>query len=366
MATKAELLAKIEKAKANKMMPDALKTQYISKIQKELDALDAKSAPRVGVKPFTPGQGAKTKSNKAGQLLSEYESEVVDQLEEQGEMTRSDAQGMSETKGNTELIVKNYKVDISAAETAKKILSGAGEGKKKSPEFMKHQFGEDFMKSKDKGKLKTYPEKKSGVLEFSKLKKGDFLKKIGSNLELKVIEVGKDYVKLYNDVTDHENSYVDISNFVLSDGTPYPAKKESSKSEKDNTFVVFDSKGKPDSMQVSEDAAKKYISRRPKASQSEMKYKEMASDEAKKLFDKKGVDYDCDELIAKERARKASAKKSAAKSPVKKSGDAIKKTADAIEKKAEDGELTKQQILDLIQKFKREIRRLEKLLKTAK
>lgn len=70
--------------------------------------------------------------------------------------------------------------------------------------------------------------KGAGELKISDLKKGDFLKKKGSNLELKVVEVGKGYVKLYNDVTDTKTSYGDMSIFVLSNGSPYPQYKKGS------------------------------------------------------------------------------------------------------------------------------------------
>ncbi len=225
MATKAELDAKIEKAKANKLLPENLKKKIIEKAQNELIELHQK-----------------------------------------------------ELKGRAHLSKKPAK-KVSKAE-------------------MEKQFGKKIMASKDKGTKKTYSEK--------------------------------------------------------------------SDKKKDTTFVVFDSNGKPDSMQISEDAAKKYISRRPKASQSEMKYKEMSSVEAKKIFTKKGMDYDCDELIAKEKARHASSKKSAKKSPAEKSEKAIDTVVDAIENKVEEGELTKAQLLKMIQKLRKEIKHLETLLKTAK
>ena len=56
-------------------------------------------------------------------------------------------------------------------------------------------------------------------LEIRELKKGDFLKKNGSKIELKVIEVGHerqsgyDFVVLYNDVTDKTDKLIDITNY---------------------------------------------------------------------------------------------------------------------------------------------------------
>jgi hypothetical protein len=60
---------------------------------------------------------------------------------------------------------------------------------------------------------------KSKKLKFSDLKKGKFIKKKGSNIELKVMEVGKDwrskknFVKLYNDVTNYTTTIVDLSDY---------------------------------------------------------------------------------------------------------------------------------------------------------
>jgi hypothetical protein len=53
------------------------------------------------------------------------------------------------------------------------------------------------------------------------IKEGDFVKKKGSNIELKVVEVGndwrsgKDYIKIYNDVTDNTTTLVDWSDYEL-------------------------------------------------------------------------------------------------------------------------------------------------------
>jgi hypothetical protein len=53
------------------------------------------------------------------------------------------------------------------------------------------------------------------------IKEGDFVKKKGSNIELKVVEVGndwrsgKDYIKIYNDATDNTTTLVDWSDYEL-------------------------------------------------------------------------------------------------------------------------------------------------------
>jgi hypothetical protein len=59
----------------------------------------------------------------------------------------------------------------------------------------------------------------SKKLKFSDLKKGNFIKKKGGNIELKIMEVGKDwrckknYVKLYNDVANYTTTIVDLSDY---------------------------------------------------------------------------------------------------------------------------------------------------------
>jgi hypothetical protein len=61
--------------------------------------------------------------------------------------------------------------------------------------------------------------KETKKLKFSDLKKGKFIKKKGSSIELKVMEVGKDwrskknFVKLYNDVTNYTTTIVDLSDY---------------------------------------------------------------------------------------------------------------------------------------------------------
>lgn len=242
MATKSELEAKITKAKANKMMPDALKEKYIAGVQKEIDALKPEAAP-------------------------------------------------------------------------------AAAPKKASKKTMEKAFGKEFMKSKDKGALKTY--KASPADRVAKERKTiDSIADQGDMTNSDAQGVFEANDRMFNDMYETYTP-VQIAKAMLRLGDEPATKTEKKKA-----------------------APKKAEPAKPAG--------------------KKGADYDCDELIEKEKARKASSKKSAAKSPAKKSGDAIEKTTDAIEKKAEDGELTKEQILALIQKFKKEIRRLETLLKTAK
>lgn len=59
-------------------------------------------------------------------------------------------------------------------------------------------------------------------LKFYDLTKGDFINKKGGIIALKVIEVGKDwrskkkFIKLYNDVTNHTTTIVDLSDYEKS------------------------------------------------------------------------------------------------------------------------------------------------------
>ncbi len=62
----------------------------------------------------------------------------------------------------------------------------------------------------------------SKKLKFSDLKKGSYVRKKGGRIELKVVEVGKDwrskknFVKLYNDVTNYTTTIVDLSDYEKS------------------------------------------------------------------------------------------------------------------------------------------------------
>jgi hypothetical protein len=70
--------------------------------------------------------------------------------------------------------------------------------------------------------LKTFEQYSSinESIDISTLKKGDFLKKNGSNIEVEVKNIGRDgdhdFVELYNDVTDSTTKLVDLSNYELS------------------------------------------------------------------------------------------------------------------------------------------------------
>ncbi len=137
----------------------------------------------------------------------------------------------------------------------------------------------------------------------------------------------------------------------------------------DTAWVVFSPKGKPDSMQISEEKAKAYISRRPKFDQDKWKYEEMPEAKAKKLFHVSVAaskpNSECDEIIADAKAKAAKRKKSVQKPEIKKSEGNIDKVMDSLKHKFKDGDLTKDQIRTLLTTLRSQISELERLLKVA-
>lgn len=130
--------------------------------------------------------------------------------------TGNKALKMGKTKGR-----KNRKLTNALAEFVKKYKNKNGgklSGKTSDGKLMNFQ---DFMKDETKKVTKVKESNNTKEIEISDLKKGDLVKKDGSNIELKVIEVGndwrsgKDYVELYNDVTDNTQKLVDISGYSL-------------------------------------------------------------------------------------------------------------------------------------------------------
>jgi hypothetical protein len=121
MATIAELEAKIKKAKANSMMPENLKKQYIAKIEKEMAGLQ-KSEPK-----STKSKAEKSEPKKKGILA--FEADVIAELEEEGEMTYSDASGMLMITTNENIMEQAFEDGKSAKETAKKILGQGSDSK---------------------------------------------------------------------------------------------------------------------------------------------------------------------------------------------------------------------------------------------
>ncbi len=81
-------------------------------------------------------------------------------------------------------------------------------------------------------------------------------------------------------------------------------------------------------------------------------------------------DYNCDELIEREKERKAKSKASTKKSEkipeVTKEENKIEKVGKSVAKKYKEGELTKSQIKKLITELHMQIKELENLLKSAK
>ena len=114
MATKAELEAKIKKAKANEFMPEGLKKTYIEKIEKELKAL---KKPSIDLPDWSG---------------TDWEGEVYENIEEIGEMDRSDAQGVAEgAEKQYKTITKSYVKKLSAKKTAEEILKATAVKKEK-------------------------------------------------------------------------------------------------------------------------------------------------------------------------------------------------------------------------------------------
>lgn len=81
---------------------------------------------------------------------------------------------------------------------------------------------------------------------------------------------------------------------------------------------------------------------------------------------KKAPDYDCDDIIAKEKERRAK-KKKIDKTPTNKRDEkAVKKVVDRVKKHYKQGELSKSQIQSLIKEFTDKLNELKELLKSAK
>ncbi len=239
MATKAELELKITKAKANKMMPEALKNKYIEKIEKEISELKpekkvkSKTIPEKDTREKEAINKTKPKFKK-GDVVKEFEGSRLEYIVVSSEFDNEYKQFMYHLISELNKDKFGVEQNIYLPESNLIKVSKKSAVKKDRSKEMEKAFGKEFMESKDKGSRKIY-----------------------------------------------------------------------------------------------------------------------AEDE-------------CDELIEKERARKKSAKKSAQKSPAKKSEAAIEKVADAIETKYKAGDLSKEQILKMIKKLRKEIKHLENLLKTAK
>lgn len=82
------------------------------------------------------------------------------------------------------------------------------------------------------------------------------------------------------------------------------------------------------------------------------------------------ADYDCDDLIEKEKARKAASKKSAKKAEstpvVKKDEKQIVKVVESIKKHYKEGSLTEDAVIKLIKEFSEKLAELKEILKTFK
>jgi len=85
--------------------------------------------------------------------------------------------------------------------------------------------------------------------------------------------------------------------------------------------------------------------------------------------DQSDFDYDCDELIEKEKKRRAKAKERAKlpkKSPLTKNKEKIDRVVEDIEERSEKGDLSKEELMQLISKCKQLLKNLESTLSKMK
>jgi hypothetical protein len=124
------------------------------------------------------------------------------------------------------------------------------EGKKVEPKYQK-EYGKVYDKAEAKevgnkiaGSQKAKYDSKMSGGKVGKIKVGDFLKKKGSNLKLKVIEVGKDWrsghdtITIYNDVTNDTKTLVDWSDYEKTNFATGGSTKRKPKSASNNTMVL--------------------------------------------------------------------------------------------------------------------------------
>lgn len=123
--------------------------------------------------------------------------------------------------------------------------------------------------------------------------------------------------------------------------------------------------------ELEKEEPKKEVKEEAKKEKKETKSDEKKETKSEEKKESKKPDYDCDDLIAKEKERvkkqKEAAKKRAAepeKTEVTKAKEKIERTHETIEKKIEKGEFTKAQISKLIEETKDLLKMLEKALKS--
>ncbi len=294
---KQELQAKIDKAKKNTAMPEALKAKYIAKIEKEIADLEEPAPPKG--ESLNDKFAPKTKKLGFDPILVDLVgSKVYKNTGATGSYTISDIKIISDDNIKVEMTAETGGLKITQSFTRGELHS-IGKGKEiKRIELLssknEKEFGKEFMESNDKGAKKTFKEKDDEP-----------------GVSVTITAKGKKY------------RVMDVKLQQPWANELFETKDEAKQFIKDNNLHLVGDK--PSS-----------------------------------------VDYNCDELIEKEKARKASSKKSDKKPEVKKSETAIKSATEGIKNKYKEGDLTKDQILKLIQELRKDIKQLENLLKSAK
>lgn len=93
--TKKDFEIKLAAAKSNKALNDKQREQIVSMYAKKIAEFEADEKKVAPTKKASPAKAAPKKETGYDGTYSDYEGEVFEELEEQGELTRSDAQGMA-------------------------------------------------------------------------------------------------------------------------------------------------------------------------------------------------------------------------------------------------------------------------------
>lgn len=346
MATISELKAKRAKAETNKFLPDEMRKKVIAKIDKEISELERKSEKKPAEKKPAREKlinDVKTKST-AKKELHEYQDEVIEQLIMLNKTSEWYASKMVNKPENHKILFRHYNSDSNAKHPAINILSREFSNKKGALVVVDVEY-KDADNYKDSYSFGVIPEKLSSI--FGPWDDG---------MDVSVDTFG--FTKpgwsefLDSDEKGHDYTMVEIQTIYDFEAGKALDNEDQLKSDKAWSLALSGNKS----------TAEKHQKKETKSEKKEEKDKSGSK--------KKDDEYDCDDLIKKERERaskaKKSAKKSAAKPEVKKTEEAIKKTGDAIEAKYKDGKLTKPQIMKIIKQLLAEVDFLQKLLKKAK
>ncbi len=352
--TKTELESKIAKARKNTAMPEALKAKYIAKIEKQIADLEEPAPPKG--ESLNDKFAPKSKHGlKAGDRFENPTGTVfiIDKIK--GNTVSSSIEGGG--KGN----YKNTVADFLAFMKEEKAVKST-----KSQAEMEKAFGKEFMASKDKGAKKTFKESGASLLEYERAVI-DSVAEIGemTNSDAQGVSDTTRNVGIIKYGFKEDWSANLTAKNILGESNDYDdavKKKDDEPGGKGDEKITVEKVGGSDMWEI-------YVGKKSEGRlDGNAQTKERALLMATKQLSKKpsSVDYDCDELISKEKARKASSKKSDKKPEIKKSETAIKSATEGIKNKYKEGDLTKDQILKLIQELRKDIKQLENLLKSAK